>query len=429
MSSIEAPMDEELMDYLSVNFEDSLKLEERNVETVYLVGMLIADVEPSQNIVKEVLRSVWRKMGNVMVLKAKPNIYSIQVGDEKSASRILEGNPWFIKGALFTVKAWPLYQSLDEISANRVEIDATKPLLTSFIVPCPSTRSQTLRLWYEDLKDFCYNCERLSHIRNCKWKSLISRDGENRYNPGLRTASISKLPTNLFLDRELPQPSNATNGVRGRTSERRGTIPPVTTENVATNSEMQGMSEEMLAPPTHRRASLQHWDNMDNPNSVGTHYHNESLTITINGLSLDKKWFDPRKVPPWALMGNSNLIDNPFEQGDPNSDSSTTDGVVPSKRKVREATSPSHFEITHFVGRLSHSTIINHRSKRGSIGGGWQVPAPPKLMKILAWNCWGLGNPLKVQDLLGVIKQKVLTMVFLSETKCDVKKLRSAQLR
>ncbi|KAM1074313.1 hypothetical protein ACFX11_019481 [Malus domestica] len=251
MSSIEAPMDEELMDYLSVNFEDSLKLEERNVEIVYLVGMLIADIEPSQNIVKEVLRSVWRKMGNVMVSKAKPNIYSIQVGDEKSASRILEGNPWFIKGAPCTVKAWPLYQSLDEISANRVEIDATKPLLTSFIMPCPSTRSQTLRLWYEDLKDFCYNCGRLNHIRNCKWKALISRDGKNRYNPGLRTASISKLLTNFFLDRELPRPSNATNGVRGRTSERYGTIPPVTTENVATNSEMQGMNEEMLAPPTH----------------------------------------------------------------------------------------------------------------------------------------------------------------------------------
>ncbi|KAM2668246.1 hypothetical protein EV2_019855 [Malus domestica] len=111
---------------------------------------------------------------------------------------------------------------------------------------------------------------------------------------------------------------SATNGVRGRTSERRGTILPVTTENVATNSEMQGMSEEMLAPPTHRRASLQHWANMDNPNSVGPHYQNGSLTITINGLSLDKKWLDPRKVPPWALMGNSNLIDNPFEQGDPN---------------------------------------------------------------------------------------------------------------
>lgn len=46
------PIDEEYMDYLSTNFEDSLDLDERNDEPIHLVGLLIAEHEPSQIIIK-----------------------------------------------------------------------------------------------------------------------------------------------------------------------------------------------------------------------------------------------------------------------------------------------------------------------------------------------------------------------------------------
>ncbi|CAN6576137.1 unnamed protein product [Malus baccata var. baccata] len=108
MSSSDMSMEEEFMDYLSFNFEDSLYLEDQSKELVHMVGMLIAEVEPSQIIIKEVMISVSRKMGNVKFSKAKLNVYYIQVGDEKTTRRILKGNPWFIKGAPFTVKLWPL---------------------------------------------------------------------------------------------------------------------------------------------------------------------------------------------------------------------------------------------------------------------------------------------------------------------------------
>lgn len=110
MDSSNIPINEEYMDYFSVTFKDSLDLEKRITESVHLVGLLITDVKLSQLIVKDVLRSLWRKMGNIKVSRAKLNVCSILVGDEKVVRRILEGNPWFIKGTPFTVKFWPLYQ-------------------------------------------------------------------------------------------------------------------------------------------------------------------------------------------------------------------------------------------------------------------------------------------------------------------------------
>lgn len=171
MAHPDPPIDEEYMDYISINFEDSLDLEEMNVDFVHLVGLLIVDQESSQIIV------------NIKVFRAKDSVYSIEVGDEKMARRILEGNPWFIKGGPFTVKLWPMYQSLEEIEANQaifwiqvhgipknlctiknarvlgsklgllkiedpvvtgfrgflqvqVDLDATKPFLTNYTKPC-----------------------------------------------------------------------------------------------------------------------------------------------------------------------------------------------------------------------------------------------------------------------------------------------------
>ncbi|KAM0979125.1 hypothetical protein ACFX2C_015024 [Malus domestica] len=65
------PIDEEYMDYISINFEDILDLEEMNVDSVHLVGLLIVNQEPSQIIV------------NIKVSRAKDNVYSISWGRKK----------------------------------------------------------------------------------------------------------------------------------------------------------------------------------------------------------------------------------------------------------------------------------------------------------------------------------------------------------
>lgn len=92
MAHYDPPIDEEYMDYLSIEFEASLDPEEKCLESVYLVGLLVADLEPSQIVVKEVLQNLWRKMGKVKVSRAKANVYSIEVGDETVAWQILKGN-------------------------------------------------------------------------------------------------------------------------------------------------------------------------------------------------------------------------------------------------------------------------------------------------------------------------------------------------
>lgn len=109
--------EEEVLDELCITLEDNLNLEERFKSIIHLVGKLIADNEPSQIGVNEVLRSAWNKMGVVRILKAKNNIYAITVGKEAVARKLLEGNPWFITDYTFFVKLWPSYHSLDDIQS------------------------------------------------------------------------------------------------------------------------------------------------------------------------------------------------------------------------------------------------------------------------------------------------------------------------
>lgn len=40
-------------------------------------------------------------------------------------------------------------------------------------------------------------------------------------------------------------------------------------------------------------------------------------------------------------------------------------------------------------------------------------------MRLLSWNCQGLGNPYTVQELLLLIKEQEPTVLFLSETRLD----------
>ncbi|KAL0411828.1 UNVERIFIED_CONTAM: hypothetical protein Slati_3772500 [Sesamum latifolium] len=54
-----------------------------------------------------------------------------------------------------------------------------------------------------------------------------------------------------------------------------------------------------------------------------------------------------------------------------------------------------------------------------SITGGGCGAAPPLAMKILAWNCQGLGAPWTVRVLRELVRLHDPGLVFLSETKCN----------
>lgn len=47
---------------------------------------------------------------------------------------------------------------------------------------------------------------------------------------------------------------------------------------------------------------------MWHPDSYETQYTNETLTIAVNGLSLEKNWCDPKRIPLWAFENVGRLL-------------------------------------------------------------------------------------------------------------------------
>ena len=50
-------------------------------------------------------------------------------------------------------------------------------------------------------------------------------------------------------------------------------------------------------------------------------------------------------------------------------------------------------------------------------------------MSIISWNCQGLGNPKAVQNLHTLVKEKDPVLLFLMETRLDVKRIEKIQVR
>lgn len=83
---------EEASENMSLMLNISLNLEEQEA-AVGLVGLLIADYEPSLSVVRDILRATWSNMGPIKVIKAKENVYSISVADEAVAYKLINRNP------------------------------------------------------------------------------------------------------------------------------------------------------------------------------------------------------------------------------------------------------------------------------------------------------------------------------------------------
>lgn len=81
-----------------------------------------------------------------------------------------------------------------------------------------------------------------------------------------------------------------------------GTFFPVVAENDMTTMTPTNLKQDTVLGESSRiiprKVSFLDWGNMDHPESFGTYYRNGTFTLQVNGLSLEKSWFDPRKVLP-----------------------------------------------------------------------------------------------------------------------------------
>ncbi|KAK9934097.1 hypothetical protein M0R45_021254 [Rubus argutus] len=106
--------DDDIIEAMSVNFDTAVDFLDLDLG-IDLLGFLIADIEPGVGGVKATLLGIWRNFGQIRIIRAKKNVYSIRVGSEKLARRLIDGGPWNVKGFCFSIRHWPLYHSLDDI--------------------------------------------------------------------------------------------------------------------------------------------------------------------------------------------------------------------------------------------------------------------------------------------------------------------------
>ena len=84
--------DDDIIEAMSVNFDTAVDFLDLDLG-IDLLGFLIADIEPGVGGVKATLLGIWRNFGQIRIIRAKKNVYSIRVGSEKLARRLIDGGP------------------------------------------------------------------------------------------------------------------------------------------------------------------------------------------------------------------------------------------------------------------------------------------------------------------------------------------------
>ncbi|XP_024156254.1 uncharacterized protein At4g02000-like [Rosa chinensis] len=202
--------DEGIIEAMSICFEDTADFLDLEAG-INLLGILIAEEEPGLGSVKATLMGMWKSLGQIRIIQVKKNTYSLTVGSEKLASKLINESPWNVKGYCLSVRHWPHFHSIDDMDTNRptywiqahgipldqmtknngrklgellgstlevedpkvvgikgylqmrVDFDTRRPLATFVQLPRLTYRVTRIRLQYEGLRVFCYHCGRLEH--------------------------------------------------------------------------------------------------------------------------------------------------------------------------------------------------------------------------------------------------------------------------
>ncbi|KAK9942661.1 hypothetical protein M0R45_008314 [Rubus argutus] len=288
--------DDEVVEAMSVEFEQSFDFLDLEGE-IHLLGILIADEEPGMGGVKATLSDFcckWKELGALL-------------------------------GSVLEVED-PVAVGYRGFLRLRVDLDARKPLPTSCRLPSSSI-TRKIRLQYENLKNFCFHCGPLGHMKMARRyqlnpvlvqlgvvydNSLVAepvrksfftlpnhpiefpyvRDHLNRTRLDRRNQDLSDGDLNKF-----ESCSNIGNMSKGTTFSR------VDVDLSLGSPVASGVSEKSLSPALDlvNRSNRQR-QNMWHPDTNDTIFRNGSVTLALNGLSIEScVWADPECIPLWAF--------------------------------------------------------------------------------------------------------------------------------
>ncbi|KAI5317919.1 hypothetical protein L3X38_037626 [Prunus dulcis] len=264
--------------------------------------------------------------------------------ETRQARRLFDGNPWFIKDNIFTVKRWPIYHSLDNIVPNRaifwvqahglprslcssgtarklgaqiayvmeiedveevgfrrflrmrIDINASKPLGPGFSMPCQVKRQRKIRL-SGDIGVFDKN----------HWRHMLEQENGGLHgfsdNERNRQNYVPDIVNELAIETTVPSDPSQTTGSMFpppdplQASDSMLPAPPAISQAYASSQSAIVVLTDNAANPLNgviKSRVISMWD----PKNVGTHYRNRFLRLAIWGLSLNQNWCDPDIIPP-----------------------------------------------------------------------------------------------------------------------------------
>ncbi|KAK9904635.1 hypothetical protein M0R45_000527 [Rubus argutus] len=273
--------DDEIIETMSVCFDQNVDLLDLDVG-IDLLGYLIADIEPGVGGVKATLLAIWRNLGQIRIIRAKKNVYTIRVGSEKLASRLIEGGPWNVKAFAFPFDTghytipWTTWNQTEPLFGFKLMAFQGRCLLKQ-MKPAFTLPHHPLEFPYLPKHDLRHTTR-----RNNSDKTKIQIE------PVI-------VPSTLHLslprtDNDLPSASSLP------------TAPSDSSDPRVTPSDLSSVS--LSVPVDLSSGTMTHRKRLDlwHPDTNGTMFRNGSITMAINGIKLDShSWADPNVIPPWLL--------------------------------------------------------------------------------------------------------------------------------
>uniref|UniRef100_A0A2N9FSP0 CCHC-type domain-containing protein n=1 Tax=Fagus sylvatica TaxID=28930 RepID=A0A2N9FSP0_FAGSY len=332
----------------------------------------------------------------------------------------------------------------------RVEIEVGKPRRTGF----PLHREKLPAIWipfkFEKLGNFCYGCGRLGHeIKACpddeiqsQWKEGVTfgvygnwlRAETSEFQPDIDLEGLK------FSDIAECDPSMGNSAARNHDM---GSLasPSHSPRDQAIQMAHAIWEEVQLREPMDQSESLAHENIADTNEEEVTVTAAQERTDSLDSEGLQSHISSPfRKQQELGKDPKRDISIGPTESCStkPNySTESTSEQKTPlglpfSKRKVEEEISPLHPSKKARDGTnspLTGSVQIKESKEAIKDGrGGGPYHAPSSSMRLLSWNCRGVGRPPTVRAIKALARKEGPDVLFVSETKLKFPKVERLRL-